>query len=146
MNTRKTVYCRAGTEEVTYANHSRRKEQGVENTGAEHEEISGKTDVGLHSAPARLRLSGAALHAELPVLGWVRDLHIACGAEGGETTITEESMKKSAARQIWACTIHLRDCDYHVLHPEQNCRYSGGRGICTSRAAQKAATNKRSKG
>jgi hypothetical protein len=99
MNTRKTVYCRAGTEEVTYANHSRRKEQGVENTGAEHEEISGKTDVGLHRARARLRLSGTALHAELPVLGCVRDLHIACGKESGHEQM-EQGMSNNETPNV----------------------------------------------
>jgi hypothetical protein len=39
---------------------------------------------------------------------------------------------------MFVCTAHVRDCDYHVLHPEQNCRYSDVCGICTSRAAQRA--------
>jgi len=52
-------------------------------------------------------------------------------------------MKKSAAVLMWACAVHVRDCEYQVLHPAQNCRYSDGCGICTSRAAQKAASKRK---
>jgi hypothetical protein len=73
-------------------------------------------------------------------------LHPTCGAEGGEATITEESMKKSAAVLMWACAVHVRDCDYQVLHPVQMCAHSDGCGACTLRKAQRMALNRRSKG
>jgi hypothetical protein len=55
-------------------------------------------------------------------------------------------MKKSAARLMFVCTANVRDCDYQVLHPVQMCAHSDGCGICTSRAAMRAALSKRSKG
>jgi hypothetical protein len=55
-------------------------------------------------------------------------------------------MKKSAAVLMWACAVHVRDCDYQVRHPARGCEHSDGCGICTSRAAKKAAMSKRSKG
>jgi hypothetical protein len=55
-------------------------------------------------------------------------------------------MKKSAAVLMWACAVHVRDCDYQVLHPVQMCAHSDGCGACTLRKAQRMALNRRSKG